>query len=153
MKWIVAAAALAGLHSGAPAQEMKPVLSYATAARMRDGCLAFAGEKKLGVAIAVYDEAGRLLAFAKMDNASTAVADIAMWKGRSAATYHYPSAETAKWNVPTAPGIATVGGGVTAFTADGQPLGAIGVSGAETQDDVACAEAGVRAAGLRSGRP
>lgn len=153
MKWILASAALAALHSGATAQEMKPVLSYATAAKMRDGCLAFAGEKKLGVAIAVHDEAGRLLAFAKMDDASTAVADIAMWKSRSAATYHYASAETAKWNVPTAPGIATAGGGVPAFTADGQALGAIGVSGSETEDDIACAEAGIRAAGLRSSRP
>jgi uncharacterized protein GlcG (DUF336 family) len=153
MKRIAAAACLAAFHTAAPAQIMKPVLSYATAAKVRDGCIAFAAQKKLDVAIAVHDEAGRLMTFGRMDGASTAVSDIAMWKSRSAATYRFPSADTAKWNVPTAPGIATAGGGLPIFTADGQPLGAIGVSGAETADDIACAEAGIRAAGLRSARP
>ncbi|QAY77790.1 heme-binding protein [Sphingosinicella sp. BN140058] len=59
----------------------------------------------------------------------------------------------ARWNVPTAPGIATAGGGVPVFTAEGRPLGAIGVSGSPTESDIACAEAGVRAAGLRATRP
>jgi uncharacterized protein GlcG (DUF336 family) len=153
MKRIVAAACLVALHGAAPAQMMKPVLVYATAAKVRDGCLAFAAEKKLPISIAVHDEAGRLLAFAKTDGASTAVSDLAIWKSRSAATFRFPSADTARWNIPNAPGIASAGGGVPIFTADGQPLGAIGVSGAETEDDIACGEAGIRAAGLRSTRP
>lgn len=153
MKHIVAAACLVAMPGAAPAQEMKPVLGYATAAKMRDACLAFAEGRKLGVSIAVHDEAGRLLAFAKMDGASTAVSDIALWKSKSAATYRFPSASTAQWNIPTAPGIATAGGGVPVFTADGQPLGAIGVSGAQTEDDIACAEAAISAVGLRSSRP
>jgi uncharacterized protein GlcG (DUF336 family) len=153
MKRIAAAACLAALHGAAPAQTMKPVLAYATAAKVRDGCLAFAAEKKIEVSIAVHDEAGRLMTFAKMDGASTAVSDLAIWKSRSAATFRAPSANTAQWNIPTAPGIATAGGGVPMFTTDGQPLGAIGVSGAQTEDDIACAEAGIRGAGLRSSRP
>ncbi len=153
MKRIVAAACLAALPMAAPAQVMKPVLSYESAAKIRDGCLAFAAEKKFGISLAVHDEAGRLLTFAKMDGASTAVSDLAIWKSRSAATFRTPSANTAQWNIPSAPGIATAGGGVPIFTTDGQALGAIGVSGAQTEDDIACAEAGIRAAGLRSARP
>ena len=112
--------------------------------------MVWAEARKLNVAIAVHDESGRLVTFARMDGASTAVSDIAIWKSRSAATYRYASAETAKWNNPDFPGIATAGGGVPIFTVDGQALGAIGVSGASTDDDIACAEAGIRAAALRS---
>jgi uncharacterized protein GlcG (DUF336 family) len=121
-----------------------------SAATIRDGCMVWAEARKLNVAIAVHDESGRLVTFARMDGASTAVSDIAIWKSRSAATYRYASAETAKWNNPDFPGIATAGGGVPIFTVDGQALGAIGVSGASTDDDIACAEAGIRAAALRS---
>lgn len=153
MKSWVAAACLAALSMSAPAQTLRPVLTYENAAKMRDGCLAFAREKKLNLAIAVHDESGRLLTFARMDGASTAVSDVALWKSRSAATYRYASAETAKWNAPTLPGIATAGGGIAVFTAAGEALGGIGVSGAPTEDDIACAEAGVRAAGLRPSRP
>ncbi len=149
MRFLVAAACVAALHGNAAAQTMRPVLTYASAAKIRDGCLTFANAKKLNVAIAVHDEAGRLLAFARMDGASTAVSDVAMWKSRSAATFRYASADTAKWNAPNLPGIATAGGGVPIFTVDGKALGAIGVSGAQTEDDIACAEAGIKAAGLR----
>ena len=153
MKRILTAACLVAIPAAAPAQVMKPVLSYETAAKMRDTCLAFATKNNLGVSIAVHDESGRLLTFAKMDNASTAVSDIALWKSKSAATYRFASADTARWNIPNAPNISTAGGGVPVFTADGQPLGAIGVSGAQTEDDIACAEAAIAAVGLRSSRP
>jgi glc operon protein GlcG len=96
MKRIVAAACLVALHGAAPAQVMKPVLTYASAAKVRDGCLAFAAEKKLPVSMAVHDESGRLLTFAKTDGASTAVSDLAIWKSRFAATFRTPSADTAK---------------------------------------------------------
>ena len=149
MKTIIAAIALVAVHASAPAQALRPMLGIDTAAKVRDTCLAWAKDRKLNVAIAVYDDSGRLMTFARMDGANTAVSDIAMWKGRSAATYRTASAETAKWNNPAFPGIATGGGGVPMFTKDGQPLGAIGVSGAQTEDDIACAEAGIAAASLR----
>lgn len=150
MRHVVAAACVALLSAGAPAQTPRPVLSYQSAATMRDACLAFARDKKLDISLAVHDEAGRLLAFARMDNASTAVSDVAIWKSRSAATFRYATAETARWNAPNLPGISTAGGGLAVFTADGKAVGGIGVSGAQTEDDIACAEAGIKAAGLRS---
>jgi uncharacterized protein GlcG (DUF336 family) len=150
---IVAATCLVMLHATAHAQTLQPVLTYDNAAKVRDGCLAFAKSKKLELAIAVHDEAGRLLTFARMDGASTAVSDIALWKSRSAATFRYSTAETARWNAPTLPGISTAPGGVTIFTIAGQALGGIGVSGAASEDDIACAEAGIQAANFRTSGP
>ncbi|MFC3102104.1 heme-binding protein [Altererythrobacter lauratis] len=136
------------------AQTLRPVLDYANAATIRDTCLAFAAERGLNVAIAVYDAAGRLMAYAHMDGAPTAVGDYAQWKGRSAATIHVASKDTANWG-PGAPppGLATWEGGVPFFTADGSPLGGVGVSGASSAEDSACGEAGIAAAGLLSQRP
>jgi uncharacterized protein GlcG (DUF336 family) len=50
-----------------------------------------------------------------------------------------------------APHVVTVPGGVPVYSADGKVrIGAVGVSGEEPADDAECAEAGVRAAGLRT---
>ena len=152
MKLTVTGIGLAlALASPATAQTARPMLDYASAATIRDTCLAWAGERGLTVAIAVYDEAGRLLAFAHMDGAPTAVADYAMWKGRSAATIHVASKDTATWG-PGAPppGLATWEGGTPFFTAEGAALGGVGVSGASSEQDSACGMAGIAAAGLRS---
>lgn len=130
------------------AQTARPMLDYGSAAAIRDGCLAWAGERGLHVAVAVYDESGRLITFALTDGTPTAVADFAMWKGRSAATVHVASKETANWG-PGAPGLASWEGGTPVFTSDGVALGGVGVSGAASAEDSACGVAGIAAAGLR----
>ena len=135
--------------AAAPAQTARPTLDYATAAQVRDGCLAFASQRGFELGIAVYDAAGRLIAFAKMDGASTGAAELAQWKGKSAAVYGFPTSEPAQWNGYSAPDMATFEGGVPFYGADGTLLGGVGVSGAESRDDVACGLAGVAAAGLR----
>jgi uncharacterized protein GlcG (DUF336 family) len=124
------------------------MLDYASAAKIRDGCVAWASEHKLSVAVAVFDERGTLMAFALMDGAATAVGDYAQWKGRSAAMIHVASAETANWGRGPAQ-LATWEGGTPVFSAEGVPLGGVGVSGAESSEDVACGKAGVAAAGLK----
>ena len=143
-------ALLAMLAVSAPlqAQTARPMLDYASAATIRDTCIAWASERNLAVAVAVFDESGKLLAFAHMDGASSAVGGFAQWKGRSAATVHVASAETANWGEGP-PGLATWEGGLPIFSADGVALGGIGVSGAESAEDVACGKAGIAAAGLR----
>lgn len=148
MRLATAFAAAVLVCAPAGAQTPRPMLDYASAATIRDTCIAWAAERDLAVAVAVYDEAGRLLAFAHMDGGSTAVGEIAMWKGRSAATLHVASAETANWG-PGAPGVATWQGGTPFFTQDGVALGGVGVSGAPSADDAACGEAGIAAAGLK----
>ena len=143
--------AIASLAGPAAAQTARPMLDYASAAKIRDGCVGWATERKLAVAIAVFDERGTLMAFALMDGAASAVGDYAQWKGRSAATIRVASAETAEWGRGP-PGLATWEGGVPVFSIQGAPLGGIGVSGAESAEDVACAKAGIAAAGLRDSR-
>jgi glc operon protein GlcG len=130
------------------AQTARPMLDYASAATIRDACIAWAEARAMTLAIAIYDEAGRLVTFTKMDGAPTAVSDFAMWKGRSAATIHVASKETANWGAG-APGLASWEGGTPIFTPDGAPLGGVGVSGADSADDSACGLAGIVAAGLR----
>lgn len=131
----------------AAAQTPRPMLDYSSAATIRDACLAWAGERALTVAVAVFDEGGKLIAYAHMDGAPNAVGEFAHWKGRSSATVHVASSETANWgNGPS--GLATWEGGIPIFSARGVALGGVGVSGAESSDDVACARAGIAAAGL-----
>ncbi|HSF13324.1 MAG TPA: heme-binding protein [Erythrobacter sp.] len=132
------------------AQTQRAQLDYATAAKVRDTCIAWASERGLSVSIAVFNDAGVLVTSAHMDGTATAIADVAQWKGKSAATYRFPSAVTAGWGGP-APGMANWGGGVPFVAADGTPLGGIGVSGAETEDDIACGLAGIAAAGMKPG--
>jgi uncharacterized protein GlcG (DUF336 family) len=140
--------ALAAMSAPVAAQTPRPMLDYASAATIRDTCVAWAAERKLAVAVAVFDESGKLLAFAHMDGAASAVGDFAQWKGRSAATIHVASAVTAEWGRGP-PGLATWEGGVPVFSAESVALGGVGVSGAQSAEDVACAKAGIAAAGLR----
>jgi uncharacterized protein GlcG (DUF336 family) len=149
MKRGLALLAVLALAAPAGAQSSRPMLDYATAAKMRDACLEYAKANKFDVAIAVFDDTARLIAFARMDAVSTVVGDLAQWKGKSAATYRIASAETAKWNSPGAPAIATFGGGQPFFMADGTPLGGVGVSGAVTEQDLACGKAAIAAVGLK----
>jgi len=139
--------AMAALSTPLAAQTPRPMLDYASAATIRDTCLAWAAERDLTVAVAVFDESGKLLALAHMDGAASAVGDFAQWKGRSAATVHVASATTAEWGRGP-PGLATWEGGLPVFSGEGVALGGVGVSGAESADDVACARAGIAAAGL-----
>ncbi len=146
-------AAAASILSGpAGAQRLRPQLDYASAAVIRDQCIAWATERHLSVAIAVFDRRGAMLAFAQMDGAPTAVGAIAQWKGKSAAMMEVTTAETADWG-GSAPDIANWRGGVPIFTAEGVSLGGVGASGAESEEDESCGRAGIAAAGLADGPP
>jgi glc operon protein GlcG len=140
--------ALLALSAPGMAQTPRPMLDYANAATIRDTCVAWAKERDLAIAVAVYDEGGKLVAFAHMDGAASMVGDVAQWKGRSAAMIHFASAQTAEWGRGP-PELATWEGGVPVFSAEGVALGGVGVSGAASSDDVACGKAGIAAAGLR----
>jgi glc operon protein GlcG len=142
------AALFALLAVPASAQTPRPMLDYASAATIRDACVAWAKERNLAVAVAVFDEGGKLVAFAHMDGAASMVGDAAQWKGRSAAMIHVASAETANWGRGP-PGLATWEGGLPMFSVEGEALGGVGVSGAQSAEDVACGKAGIAAAGLR----
>jgi glc operon protein GlcG len=130
------------------AQELRASLNYNTADIVVKGCIDYAGKNNLKMAIAVYDAGGTLVSFAKMDGTSAVTGEVAQWKGLSAAKYQFPTSETSKWNVPTAPDIATAAGGLPIKAKDGSFIGGVGVSGAASSVDVQCAVAGLKNAGL-----
>lgn len=144
---LAAFAALALTGAPGAAQTARPELDYTSAATVRDACIAWATERHLKVSVAVFDRHGTLIAAGHMDGAPAAVGDIAQWKGRSAARMEVLTALTAKWG-GHGPAIADWQGGVPFATGDGAPLGGVGTSGAESDEDEACGRAGIAAAGL-----
>lgn len=141
----------------ANAQTMQPVLSSASAKTIVAGCEAYALESGLKINIAVLDQGKNLMAFLRMDGAPLGSIDIAMWKANGSAAFPRPTkvtAERAK-TVPAighAPNIVIFEGGEAIFAEDGTHLGGVGVSGAASVDDAACARAGIQKAGLASSR-
>lgn len=150
---VVVASFAAVCPSSVYAQTARADLDYATAAAVRDGCLALAQTEGWNMAISVHDSAGDLVTFAAMDDAIPAVSEVAQWKGHASATFRFATATMRDWNAPNVPNIATVGGGVPLFTDEGEPVGGVGASGASEEQDVECAVAGAAAAGLRISRP
>jgi len=121
------------------------------------GCAAHAGSKMQSEAIAVVDTGGHLLAALRMDGNASGIMDFALAKAQASAAWGFSTAQMvdAAKGTPgfaNAPHVVTVPGGVPVWSADGKVrIGAVGVSGEEPADDAECAEAGVRAAGLRTG--
>jgi glc operon protein GlcG len=156
MKPIVAAGLVAMaawfMSMGAQAQTARPFLDFKTADAIRDHCLANAAQAGEAVAVAVFDDGGDLMSYSN-HGASPAAAAVAQWKGRSAAVYRRSTRETATWNAPTAPMIATMEGGVPLFARDGTAIGGVGVSGASSEFDAACGTRAAEAANLLVARP
>jgi glc operon protein GlcG len=100
------------------------------------------------VAIAILDDGGHLLHFSRMDGATPANAAIAVEKGRTAALSRRP---TKHWEDRIAggrtvlmkmPGILPVQGGLPIMI-DGHCIGAVGVSGVQSDEDERIAQAGI----------
>jgi glc operon protein GlcG len=128
------------------------------ASRIVKGCVDHATAKKQSHAIAVVDEGGHLVAFLRMQGNTPGIAEFALAKARAVGYWHFSTAtmESSAKETPgfaNAPHVVTVPGGIPVYSQDGSKyLGAVGVSGEAPTDDVACAEAGVTAAGLAIAR-
>ena len=152
---LVAAGLLVATHALAdpPAR-----LTADAASKIIDGCATHARSKHQSHAIAVYDDGGAAVALLRMDGNTPGVTEFAMQKAAAVASWQFSTAQMAAAVKETpgfafAPHVVTVPGGIPVFSADGkQFLGAVGVSGEAPEDDAACAEAGVKAAGLSSAR-
>ena len=114
-----------------------------------------AAEIKVPMDIAVVDDGGHLLAFARMDGAKLSSVEIAIRKAHCAAIRRLPSGPARKGeeiNVVLSLGISIASqgrqiplrGGVPLLV-DGVCVGAIGVSNGTEDQDVDVAQAGVRA--------
>jgi glc operon protein GlcG len=122
------------------------------------GCVAESTPRMQSHAIVVVDTGGHIVGALRMDGNASGIFDFALKKAEAAAAWGFSTAqmETSAKSTPgfaNAPHVVTVPGGVPVWSADGKVrIGAVGVSGEAPADDASCAEAGVRAAGLRTGR-
>jgi uncharacterized protein GlcG (DUF336 family) len=136
-----------------------PSLDGQTAEAVVAGCVAHALVKKQSQAIVVVDTGGHIVAALRMDGNGNGIFDFALTKAEAAAAWGLSTAQMLNSARGTpgferAPHVVIVPGGLPIFSADGKaPIGAVGVSGEAPDDDAACAEAGIKAAGLRSSRP
>ncbi|MBN1911974.1 MAG: heme-binding protein [Pirellulales bacterium] len=112
--------------------------------------------EELGVRmdIAVVDAGANLKVFARMDGAWLGSIDIAMKKARTARFFDMNTGEIGKLSQPGGDlfniehsngGLITFPGGVPIQNANGEILGAIGVSGSTVEDDHVVAQAGAAA--------
>lgn len=118
----------------------------------------FATGKGFKMNIAVVDDGGHLLAFARMDGARPASANTAMTKAITAATFRQETGplpaggdpdillNLSVQNAAAASGgkITTLKGGVP-IVVDGQIIGALGVGGGSGEQDAEVAKAGIEA--------
>ena len=104
--------------------------------------------------IAVVDAGANLVAFARMDGAWLGSLDISIKKAKTARFFDMNSGEIGKLSQPgeslyniehSNGGLITFPGGVLVKNADGEIIGAIGVSGNAVENDHAVAEAGASA--------
>ena len=146
----------AGLAAPAGSQS-STTLDARTAQAIVAGCVAESSAKMQSHAIAVVDTGGHLVAALRMDGNSSGIFDFALAKAEASAAWGFSTAQMVESARGTpgfanAPHVVTVPGGLPVYSADGKVrIGAVGVSGEAPADDAACAEAGVRAAGLRTG--
>ena len=142
--------AVSPVHAQAP----RPTLSADSAEAIIAGCKAYGADNNLSQALAVTDAGGNLVAFLRMDGNGSGAGDFAIAKATAVGRWGFATADMAEGakefpGFARAPHIVTVPGGVPIYTEDGKVfLGGAAASGEPPEDDVACIEAGIRAAGL-----
>ena len=110
----------------------------------------------MGIAqnVAVVDAGANLKAFLRMDGAWLGSTDIAITKAKTARWFDMPTGDLGQISQPGGSlygiehsngGLITFPGGLPLKNADGDVIGAIGVSGSTVEDDHAVAQAGVDA--------
>ena len=127
----------------------RPALTASDAQKMVAACRAEAAKNKWNVTIAVVDDAGYLLHLERLDGAGPITAEVAAGKARTAAVTRRP---TKFWEERVKerpvflkfPDNLPIQGGVPIMY-EGECVGAIGVSGVQSQEDEQIANAGIAA--------
>lgn len=129
-------------------------MPVATALRVIEAARAEADARGAMVSVAVVDDGGNLVAFARMDGAEIAGPTLAIDKAYTAVAHRMPTDELAPLTAPGGElfGLQANGGGRYVVFGGGVPLrvdervvGAVGVSGSTVANDVAIADAADRA--------
>jgi uncharacterized protein GlcG (DUF336 family) len=128
----------------------RPVLTLEDCLKLYAAAEAEARRNQWNVAIAILDDGGHLLHFARMDGATPANAAIAVDKARTAAVSRRASGvweklvKDGRTGMLNMPGILPVQGGLP-IVADGTCIGGVGVSGVQSHQDDQIAQAGIDA--------
>jgi uncharacterized protein GlcG (DUF336 family) len=139
---------------GDPDVIMAPTVRLAAAQRAVSAALAEAERQSVDVCIAAADSGGHLLAFARMDRAPLLCVQLAQDKAFSVSSFG--GLPTGEWwrllesepallhGIVKTDRLVVFGGGVP-LVCQGRTVGAIGVSGGSSEQDVRIAEAGAAA--------
>jgi len=128
----------------------RPQLTLEDCLKIHAAAEAEARRNKWIVAIAILDDGGHLLHFARMDGATPANAAIAVEKARTSAISRRASGKWEEFvkggrtSMIKMPGILPVQGGVPVMV-DGACVGSVGVSGVQSHEDELIAQAGIDA--------
>lgn len=131
-----------------------PDITLQQAQSVLDAALKRAAETSTLMDIAVVDAGGNLKAFARMDGAWLGSIDIALKKARTARYFDMNTGDIGGLSQPGGPlynievsngGLITFPGGIPLANAQGEVIGAIGVSGSTVDNDHAVAAAGAHA--------
>lgn len=157
---LTALVCLLGVSALASAQTpaKKSLLTLEMAKKMADACEAARAKGEWRpINIAIFDDGGNLKLFRRQDNAFVGSIQISQMKGHTSAMFPFPTRRfgnlafgeggkpPAAPGLAFVPGIASFAGGLPIMTADGQQIGAIGVSGATADQDEMCAQAAIEA--------
>ena len=134
----------------ASAQQLaqKNVLTLAVAKQIAAAAEAEAVKNNVAVVIAIVDDGGNLIFLERMDDAQIGSIDVAQAKAHSAIAFKRPTKvfqdalAAGNLAVLKLPGAMVSEGGLPLLV-DGKVIGAIGVSGAVSQQDAAAAAVGV----------
>ena len=130
----------------------KKALTLEAAQKIAAASLVEARANNWNVIIAVVDEGGHLLTLNRMETAQYGSIEVAIGKAKTAAAFRRPT-KLLEDASKTRPALTTIAnaylleGGVP-ITYNGQVIGAVGVSGATSQQDAQVAEAGINSLGL-----
>ena len=155
---ILALCSAISIAKSAYSLEMKPVISLELAKKMADACEVKKATKDWNpINIAIVDAGADLILFRRQDNAFLGSIDIAIKKAISSAMIPRSTRKVGELaygengDLGPRPGVATVdflvpfAGGLPIRTESGHLLGAIGVSGASSDQDEECAQAAIDA--------
>ena len=132
----------------------KPVLTLEDVRRVAQAAEAEALKNQWAVTIAIVDDGGHLLWLQRLDGAPPVSAQIAPGKARTSALGRRESRiyeeiiNQGRYSFLSAPGIDALLEGGVPIMAEGQCVGAVGVSGVKSTEDAQIAKAGIAALGL-----
>jgi glc operon protein GlcG len=142
------------LMIGQAAAQQRPSYGVAvnleTAKKIAAASLAEARRNNWNVAVAVLDPHGMLIYYEMMDDTQTSSATIAIEKGRTAAMFRRPSKAFedgiagGRTAILGLPGVTPIDGGLP-ISVGGKIIGAVGVSGVNSDQDAQIARAGLEA--------